>query len=254
MFAYKNKADEKKKIKHRDKVVQKSLVPMYVLEAMPRGESPARLEKSMETAVVLQRYPVRAGADKVECTSGRPDVPRDKEFLKRIYQSIKNGTRNAYEEQFIKDYPDQETGVEALAGRYRSNNGLAFCHKVSIDNIEESLVDFANTNVISDELKDYLKWIGIGVDAWLGAIQNGETIREKVRYVNLLIEIINETPENYYLGNAATNSSIQQHPDPHCGQDGSATPRSQYIMDNWRDMGIYPPKDDGSGGIASSSF
>lgn len=254
MYALKKKTNAQKKTISKDRTLQKCSIPLYVFRDMSGHEQPGELAKSSEMDNVVQRYPVGIGKDGLEKTTGRPAVPSNKQFLEEIYDRIKRGAGNPFEEQFITEYPDREKGVCALQRGYRSRKGLALCHKVSIDDIEGMLVCFANSNEMSEEFKEYLRLIGINADNWMGAIQRAASMNEKARLVDRLIEIINEDAANYYLGDAVANSSIQQHPDEHCDQDGCATPISEYVMDNWEQMRISSPKDDGSGGYASSNF
>lgn len=254
MYALKKKMNMQKKVKNNDRTLQKCSTPLYVFREMPGHEQAGGMGKVSEMNTIVQRYPVEVGEDGLKQTAGRPPVPRDRQFLVEVYDRIKSGVQNPFEEQFIIDLPDREKGVRALQNGYRSREGLALCHKVSIDDIERMLVCFANSNEISEESREYLRMVGIDADRWLGAIQRAASIQEKARLVNLLIETINEDAANYYLGDADANSSIQQHPDAHCDQDGCATPISGHIMDNWEEMGISSPKNDGSGGYASSNF
>lgn len=254
MYAWADKKEVKKTTKSKDRVRQKTSGPLYVLRDMEGKEQNRGMDNLSGTGAVLQRYPVEVEGGRLKATPKRPAVPSSIGFLLGMYDEIEENGVNPFEKDFIAAFPDRVKGAYALGhgGKYRSQNKLAFCHKVSIDDIERVLVSGVNANAFPDGLKRYLHLIGM--DDALESIRRANTIVEKQRFVNQLILEINSNPANYYLGDASANSSIQAHPDLHCEEDGSATPRSQYIEDNWSGMGISAPKSDDSGWIATSNF
>ena len=89
----------------------------------------------------------------------------------------KNPYKNPFEMDYLSHYPDREEGVHALSskGRYRLEYVLAFCHKVSIKDIENVLVNAANTGFLSTEFKE---WLDLLYDGASSEVEN--IIKEKL--------------------------------------------------------------------------
>lgn len=254
MYTYAHKSDIKRKtgnVEKKNIVQQKKSVPMYVLRDMPSQS------EDKDACSVVQRYPVEVKDGRLVATKGRPKVPDTTAFREGLRDRIYGGTyQSAFEMDIQETYPNREDAVGALShkGKYRSQEKVAFCHKISISDIEKKLVNYANTGTIAAEFTGYLERIGLDLDELRG-VERAATIEEKKVCVNRLIKKINELYANYYVGSASTNSTIRDHFDPHVDfMTGDMSPISSYIFDNQEAMGITPTMSDGYGGYFTSSF
>lgn len=254
MYAFADKTNQEKKTdstRHHSTAHRSISVPGYVL-----GDLSERSGLGNASGIV-QRYPVKVEYGKIVATAGRPSVPDTKEFreqlTKRLYDSE---YRSPHEMDWQETYPDQEDGAKAIShrGGFRSAEKCALCHKVSISDIENRLVAYANAGTIAPEFTKYLTEIGFATQK-LEEIQKCTVLNDKAAKVNQFIWEINRLPGNYYIGYASTNSMLGAHFDPHVDfETGRMSPISEFAYEHQAQMGITPTKSDGYGGFCTSSF
>lgn len=187
---------------------------------------------------VVQRYPVGLSGSTVTTTSGRPNAKSNKgtivEIVKNIYTK---GPLNEYE-QALHTMGSQKTAVTALhSGSWLSTNGAAICHKMSISEIEDYVVAYANAVVsgtsstsIEGRMKGLIKSLTTGyptiqsdalmylqgiTDAPTSAGLFGSAAATAQGHCDSLILLLDGSPANLYIGSAQTNSSVQEHFDAH---------------------------------------
>lgn len=204
----------------------------------------------------LQKYKVTSSGGKVNVTTGRPSVPNSMEFIKAFVNRIfDSDVKSAAELDLVNSYSGKrDDAAKAIKQKYRSKEHLAFCHIVAIKDVETSLVEFANTGNNYSTYKDWLNHINIDTD-YLDDIKDASTLTKKADNVNTLIEQVNLSPYNYYLGDAPSNSSIQDHIDPHYDFDTyEMSQTSEFVIDHASELNFTIPKSDGFDGFASSSL
>lgn len=184
---------------------------------------------------VAQRWPVETDTTKssVVGTSGRPAKRTTKPVQEAIIDDIFTyGAMNALE-SILHGMGKKKALNELRHNNFLSNNSAAVCHKNSIDDVENTLVHYANmsTKVAAyNEHESWIKWLTHRDPATqvmcIGLLKN---IRDSatnatplktaaeicVDAINDLIEYIDASSSNYYIGDAGTNSSIQSLPDSH---------------------------------------
>jgi len=254
MYAFVDKIEHKKKaadVRHHSTARRSISVPGYVL-----GDLSERSGMGNASGIV-QRYPVKVEGEKIVATAGRPSVPDARGFRTQLTgQSHDSKYRSPHEMDLQEMYPDQEDAAKAIShrGGYRSQEGCAFCHKVSISDVEDILVNYANTGMISSRFTEYLTMIGFDTQK-LGEIQKCTDLTDKAAKVNQFIWEINRLPGNYYIGDAGTNSMLGAHLDPHVDfETGMMSPISTHAYEHQDQMGITPAKSDGYGGFYTSSL
>lgn len=254
MYAFADKTDQKKKTdstRHHSTARRSISVPGYILDDLPEQSGLGN------TRGIVQRYPVRVEDGRIVSTAHRPSVPDTKEFRTQLTgRSHDSKYRSPHEMDLQEMYPDQEDAVKAIGhrGGYRSQEGCAFCHKVSISDVEDVLVEYANTGTISPEFTEYLTKIDFDTQK-LEEIQRCAALEDKAAKVNQFIREINRLPRNYYIGDAGTNSMIGSHLDPHVDfETGRMSPVSWFAYEHQDQMGITPAKSDGYGGFYTSSL
>lgn len=152
MYAFADKIEHKKKannVRHHSTVRRSISVPGYILGDLSKRSGMGNVSG------IVQRYPVKVEGGKIVATVGRPSVPNAKGFRTQLIgRSHDSKYRSPYEMDLQEMYPDQEDAAKAIShrGGYRSQEGCAFCHKVSISDIEDILVEYANTGMISPDV------------------------------------------------------------------------------------------------------
>jgi hypothetical protein len=156
---------------------------------------------------------------------------------------------------------NQKAAVTAVySGKWRSTYGATICHKMSISEIEDYVVAYANEVVggtanttIENHMKNLIKRLTVGYptiesDAllYLQQITNaptsaglfGNAAATTQGHCDSLILLLDGSPANLYIGSSQTNSSVQDRFDPHYDvsdptdlSDVNASPISRGIYD-----------------------
>jgi hypothetical protein len=197
------------------------------------GRTVLKLQTAGNT--IAQRWPVETDSTNtsVVATSGRPSKRTNKSVQEAIIDDIFTlGPMNALEDKLHK-MGKVNALYELRHNNFLSNNSAAICHKDSIDDVENTLVHYANmTNKSAAYAKHeiWIKWLTHrNATAQLMCVALLQNIRDSatnatalrtaaeicVDAINNLIEYIDASSSNYYIGDAGTNSSIQSKPDPH---------------------------------------
>jgi hypothetical protein len=208
---------------------------------------------------IVQRYPVEvnSAATAIIGTSGRPSKRTTKPVQEAIINDIFTyGAMNDYE-KILHNLGKTKALTELRSNNWLSKNNAAVCHKNSIDDVENTLVAYGN---MSDTLKassyaEHKKWIefltardatakSMGV-AWLADIRDSSKNASPFKSaldistdaINQLIELIDASSSNYYIGHSGTNSGIQDRPDSHydnfsTGNEAPATPISRGLYES----------------------
>jgi hypothetical protein len=207
---------------------------------------------------VAQRYPVEvnSGNTFVVTTSGRPTKRTTKPVQEAIIDDIFTyGAMNDLETK-LKALGKVKALYELRNNNWLSTNNTAVCHKNSIDDVENTLVNFGNKSatVKASMYAQMENWIKIlttrDATAQAMGIAFLQSIRDSaanatatktsaeicVDAINNLIELIDASSSNYYIGDAGTNSSIQSNPDPHYNNfatttEAPSTPISKGLYD-----------------------
>ncbi len=194
---------------------------------------------------VAQRYPVEvdSGNTFVVTTTGRPSKRTTKPVQEAIIDDIFTyGAMNAHEKK-LEALGKTKALSELRSNNWLSTNNCAICHKNSIDDVENTLVNFGNKSatVKASMYASMENWIKIlttrDISAQVMGIAFLKNIRDSaanatatkssaeicVDAINNLIELIDASSSNYYIGDAGTNSSIQSKPDPHYNNFATTT-------------------------------
>lgn len=178
----------------------------------------------------LQMYKVQKDSTgtKLEATTGRPAVPDNIAFVSNLVDQIWAKPYSQQEDQLKKKHLTKASAVFALRGTYRSTYGAAFCHKMSISEVEDSVVDYANNPARNKaEMSSLLQSL---TDGYPTISQNATDALDDLTATttdetaaNTIVESVNESPANYYLGHSPTNSSIGDRFDPHLDISAATT-------------------------------
>ncbi|PWV47557.1 hypothetical protein [Chitinophaga sp. S165] len=194
---------------------------------------------------VAQRYPVEVDPGKtfVVLTNGRPAKRTTKPVQEAIIDDIFTyGAMNAHEKK-LEALGKVKALYELRSNNWLSTNNCAICHKNSIDDVENTLVNFANKSAtvkvnMYAQMENWIKILttrditaqvmGIAflkniLDSATNATATKTSAEICVDAVNNLIELIDASSSNYYIGDAGTNSSIQSKPDPHYNNFATTT-------------------------------
>ncbi len=189
-------------------------------------------------AKAIQRYPVEVSLSgkSIVATSGRPCKRTNKPVQQAIIDDIfASGPKNDFEEA-LHNLGQANALYELRDNNWLSKNGAAICHKNSIDDVEETLVHYSNqvlkgtnTSSLDTEIGKWLDFLTqrggyqAHARAFLQSIQNSalnssvftpqaDIVRDAI---NNLIECVDASSANYYIGDGRTNSTIQNLPDSH---------------------------------------
>jgi hypothetical protein len=234
--------------------------------ALPPSVSAVQRQAASPAAVrgpgrVVQRYPVGLSGSALTTTSGRPDAKSNKRTIQGIVNQIyTQGPFNEYEEALYNMGSQSQAVTAVYSGNWRSTYRATICHKMSISEIEDYVVAYANAVVngtsnttIENHMKNLIKRLTVGYptiesDAllYLQQITNaptsaglfGNAAATAQGHCDSLILILDGSPANLYIGSSQTNSSIQERFDPHYDvsdptdmSDVNASPISRGIYD-----------------------
>lgn len=201
----------------------------------------------------IQRYPIsKVNSTQVSADSGRPSAKSNKGTIEgiigRIYQI---GPMNDLE-TILKNLNNKATAVnEVYANNFLSNNGAAICHKHAIDVFEEQFVAYANqvlnktnssthdqqaiqlvmdlTQLDKSKQSTCLTYLKNVKDIHVNSGLFSDQASDVANYLTYLINELDGSHSNLYIGYARTNSSIQRHFDPHYDVNSTTDPNASPV-------------------------